>query len=111
MAHILYQNWGAFRHLSTENSGVSFAMYMRLILFTLLAGIALGLSFVAVPRIDHHQPAPESWSIILTTIPVIAAIALGTQKDIMDTWMFWRWRTHVPPPKNRGSSLAAPLLR
>lgn len=101
MAFILYRNWDAFRHLSTDNSGVSLSMYIRLMCFTLVGGMAFGLSAVLVPTLNVMS-TPRNWSVLLTIVPSVGAIAFGTQKDIFDTFAFWRKRVTpmLPEPSS-----------
>ncbi|KAF8071893.1 hypothetical protein FPV67DRAFT_1667347 [Lyophyllum atratum] len=106
MAYILYRNWGAFRRLSTDNSGVSLSMYIRLTLFLLLGGIGIGLSAAFIPSIGHSS-APRSWNVLLPIIPIVGAITLGTGKDIMMFWVFWKKPNVRPPVPTKGTPEAS----
>ncbi|GLB38209.1 putative cation transport protein [Lyophyllum shimeji] len=90
-ACLLYKNWHAFRRLSPDSDrpGVSSSLYIRLALFTAIGGIVVMLATSIVPRLGHKAPS-GSWSIILPIIPILAALAFGTQKDIMNAWRFRR---------------------
>lgn len=95
MTYILHRHWMAFRRLSLGDSGISLSMYIRLTLFLLLGGIGIGLSAAFVPSIGHTD-APRAWNVLLPIIPVVGAFTFGTQRDIMQAWIFWR-RKSVPP--------------
>ncbi|KAG5718071.1 hypothetical protein E4T56_gene20712 [Termitomyces sp. T112] len=85
MTYILYKNSGTTRRLSEySQTDISFSLYIRLVLFTLVGNVALGLSVVSMTR---QLPAPSVWGIVLTTIPIIGAITFGAQTDIIRSYI------------------------
>jgi len=91
-AVILYRNWALFRELSTNMSEreLRLSSLIRIMLFTLMATIGLGLS---VSGATPHGGDAEVWNALLPLLPFLCGIAFGTQKDIIRCWMFWKRKT------------------
>ncbi|PBK67100.1 hypothetical protein ARMSODRAFT_338671 [Armillaria solidipes] len=91
MGHLMYRNWTVFRRYCVDKASdsrtgrVSLSMIIRIVCFTLVPLAALGLaSFVAA----HQMESNATWNILLASLPILAALSFGTQKDIVRAWMF-----------------------
>lgn len=91
MGHLLYRNWTVFRRYcvdkaSDSRSGrVSLSMIIRLVCFTMVPLAALGLASLVAA---HQTESNATWNILLASLPILAALSFGTQKDIVRAWMF-----------------------
>ncbi|TFK75193.1 hypothetical protein BDN72DRAFT_832546 [Pluteus cervinus] len=92
----LYQHWKAFRRLEREGGPFSLSVYIRMISFSVFTGFGLGLGLFIIPRLTSE--ADPRWSALLPTLPVLASLAFGTQRDILAVYMFWKWSPRSPPP-------------
>ncbi|KAJ7158697.1 hypothetical protein C8R46DRAFT_1109940 [Mycena filopes] len=92
-AIILHRNWALFRRLSmhTRNSELRLSSLIRILLFTMMTTIGLGLGTFGVTSNDGE--GVQIWSALLPLLPFLCGFAFGTQKDILSCWMFWKWRT------------------
>ncbi|KAK0190382.1 hypothetical protein F5146DRAFT_1137223 [Armillaria mellea] len=91
IGHLMYRNWTVFRRYcvdkaSDSRSGqVSLSTIIRIVCFTVVPLAALGLaSFVAA----HEMESNATWNILLASLPILASLSFGTQKDIVRAWMF-----------------------
>ncbi|KAJ6494878.1 hypothetical protein C8R47DRAFT_389151 [Mycena vitilis] len=99
-AVILYRNWALFRQLSTRTTErqLRLSSLIRIMLFTLMATIGLGLGTSGALLTVGGTPI---WSALLPILPFLCGLAFGTQKDILRCWMFWKWghsNVTVTPP-------------
>jgi len=86
---MLYRNWSAvrsFRHTSTD---VQLSVMIRLGVFSLVVGFAAVLGAVTLP---NNLQGGGMWNIFLVSVPLLAALAFGTRRDIMSAYAFWNWR-------------------
>ncbi|KAF9463535.1 hypothetical protein BDZ94DRAFT_1308650 [Collybia nuda] len=92
-AIILHRNWTAFKRMSREKAHIALFTFFRLTLFTALVSFAMGISvFTATSQGDFTPDV----SILLTTLPTFSALCLGTQRDIIGVWLFWRQEISAP---------------
>ncbi|KAJ7233168.1 hypothetical protein C8J57DRAFT_1382314 [Mycena rebaudengoi] len=95
IAIVLCRNWLAFRRTSGPDPHISLTMFIRVALFTVISMLGVGLSSLSIGT--PHAPKPYWTHLILSVVPIIAAITFGSQEDIMRSWIFWR-EPAVPPP-------------
>ncbi|KAF8210247.1 hypothetical protein K438DRAFT_1809295 [Mycena galopus ATCC 62051] len=86
---MLYRNWSAVRSFRRSSTDLQLGVMIRLGVFTLIAGFAAVLGAVALPNNVHGGAI---WNIFLVTVPLLAALAFGTRRDIMSAYAFWNWR-------------------
>ncbi|KAJ6632139.1 hypothetical protein B0H10DRAFT_5994 [Mycena sp. CBHHK59/15] len=84
---ILHKNWMDFRYLSKSGPQYALSIFIRFGLFTIVYsfGVGLGTFTVSVGNVSFPY-----WSVLLPTVPIFAALAFGSQMDILQVWMFWR---------------------
>ncbi|KAF7308839.1 hypothetical protein MKEN_01083800 [Mycena kentingensis (nom. inval.)] len=85
---IFVKDWVAYRR-SPERANdpeVSCNMFIRVALYTIVAFVAVGLSSASIGITTPHP----FWSLTLAIVPILAAIAFGTQKDLLKCYIFWR---------------------
>ncbi|XP_006459439.1 hypothetical protein AGABI2DRAFT_191416 [Agaricus bisporus var. bisporus H97] len=82
---IMYQNWDIFKRLDRADRQLVLTVYLRLLVCTLAALLALVFSMLA-----FVFPEADATSIVYPTIPFFLAFAFGTQKDVLRAWMFWK---------------------
>ncbi|KAG6914200.1 hypothetical protein DXG01_001808 [Tephrocybe rancida] len=49
---------------STQNSGISLSLYVRLMVFAIIGAVGIGLSAAAVPRLGHNS-LPDSFNLTI----------------------------------------------
>jgi hypothetical protein len=84
---MLYRNWAAvrsFRHTKTE---VQLSVMIRFGVFSLVVGFAAVLGAVTLP---NNLQGGGIWNIFLVSVPLLAALAFGTRRDIISAYVFWR---------------------
>ncbi|KAF9445476.1 hypothetical protein P691DRAFT_777551 [Macrolepiota fuliginosa MF-IS2] len=81
----MYRNWEVFKRLSRTDRQIFITVYLRLILCTIAAVIAFAFSMLA-----FVFPAPDATSLAYPTLPIFIAFAFGTQRDLLQAWLFWR---------------------
>jgi len=86
---LLRKNWAAFKEISNNNPMISWSLYLRICGLTLAAAIAAGISVFVISR-DKESEILSFWKTFLPIVPAFVALAFGTQKEIMETWMFWK---------------------
>ncbi|KAF8217482.1 hypothetical protein K438DRAFT_2006614 [Mycena galopus ATCC 62051] len=84
---MLCVNWRDFRNLSRSDPRYGLSVFIRLGLFTLLYCFGAGLDAFTIYA---GNMSFASWSVLLPIASIFAALAFGTQKDILQAWMFWR---------------------
>jgi len=85
---MLYRNWSAVRTFRRTRIDLQLGVMIRMGVFTLIAGFAAVLGAVALPNNVHGGAI---WNIFLVTVPLLAALAFGTRRDIMSAYAFWKW--------------------
>ncbi|KAG5717414.1 hypothetical protein E4T56_gene7689 [Termitomyces sp. T112] len=86
-AIILRRHWSAFKmSVTSEKPYLSLSMFVRMSIFTAMSFIAAGLDMSAVYRLGDNT---AGWAITLIVIPTLAALVFGTQRDILQAWVFW----------------------
>jgi len=98
-ARTLWLHWRVLR-LVDSNAEMSWSLLVRVAIFTGFQIVALGSCIAFVLKSTDSIPNG-----ILATLPVVAFVVFGTQKDILDTAAFWRrrqglkiWRRRRPGP-------------
>jgi len=86
---LLYRNWSAVRSFRRTQTDLQLSVRIRLGVFTLVVGFAAILGAVALP---NNVQGGAIWNIFLVSVPLLAAFALGTRRDIMSAYAFWTWR-------------------
>ncbi|KAF7367795.1 hypothetical protein MSAN_00843700 [Mycena sanguinolenta] len=93
IAVVLYRNWRSFRGSRSPDQHLFLTMFIRMVLFTIISMLGVGLSSYSFGSSTAFNPY---WTrLVLTIVPIIAAITFGSQEDIMRSWIFWR-----EPPLN-----------
>ncbi|KAJ7233596.1 hypothetical protein B0H12DRAFT_1143295 [Mycena haematopus] len=92
IAVVLYRNWRSFRGSRAPDQHLFLTMFIRIVLFTILSMVGVSLSSLSIGSPTANKPY---WTrLVLTIVPIIAAITFGSQEDMMRSWIFWR----EPPP-------------
>jgi len=86
---LLYRNWSAVRTFRRTRADLQLGVMIRLGVFTLVVGFAAVLGAVALPNNTHGGAV---WNIFLVMVPLLAALAFGTRRDILSVYAFWNWR-------------------
>ncbi|KAJ6505388.1 hypothetical protein C8R45DRAFT_972544 [Mycena sanguinolenta] len=103
IAVVLYRNWRSFRGSRSPDQHLFLTMFIRMILFTIISMLAFGLTWYAFGSSTAFNPY---WTrLVMTLLPIMAAITFGSQKDIMRSWIFWR------EPPSRSPSPSQPELK
>jgi len=84
---LLYRNWAAVRSFRRTRTDIQLGVMIRFGVFTLVAGFAAVLGAVALP---NNLQGGAVWNIFIVTVPLLAALAFGTRRDIMSVYAFWR---------------------
>ncbi|KAJ7650201.1 hypothetical protein FB45DRAFT_887245 [Roridomyces roridus] len=90
-AIVLYRNWAAFQRLRVRsNSDISLPLIVRVTLFSFLPMVAMGVSTLSLFP-DNPGPVFEGQiNLVVAFLPAAAAVIFGTQRDILNAWMFWK---------------------
>ncbi|KAJ7042018.1 hypothetical protein C8F04DRAFT_114404 [Mycena alexandri] len=83
---MLYRNWAAVRSFRRTSTDVQFSVMVRFGVFSLVVGFAAVLGGVTLP---NNLQGGAMWNIFLVTVPLFAALAFGTRRDIMSFYAFW----------------------
>ncbi|KAJ3552477.1 hypothetical protein NP233_g12875 [Leucocoprinus birnbaumii] len=84
----MYRHWHLFKRLTQTDREVLVTIYIRFIYCT-VAGVftsilcAVALAALASPKMDCLQ-------VLYPVLPIMFALSFGTQKDLRQTWLFWR---------------------
>ncbi|KAJ7594992.1 hypothetical protein C8J56DRAFT_453784 [Mycena floridula] len=84
----LRKNWPQFR-----TRGHAISMIIRVLLFSLFGIFSTVLSLFFFFTVHHGSEL----NIALSALPAVATVIFGTQRDIIETWMFWKRRNKKPP--------------
>ncbi|TFK25325.1 hypothetical protein FA15DRAFT_668551 [Coprinopsis marcescibilis] len=76
---LLKGNWSSLKESIT-----------RVLAFSVIGLMAMALG-VVFASISGREP---ELNMILATVPALVVIVFGTQKDLIDAWMFWRQKKH-----------------
>ncbi|KAF8917542.1 hypothetical protein CPB85DRAFT_169922 [Mucidula mucida] len=69
------------------------SMMLRMGLFCMFPILGLGIGFaLALPSVITDDCSSAKVRIVIASIPAVAGITFGTQKDILRIWVFWRRR-------------------
>jgi len=101
IATVLYRNWTSY----TRSKRHSFAMIIRVVLFTIMGGLTITVNLIYIMH-TKHGAVPN---IFIAILPVISVIIFGSQLDIFRVWMFWRRQSQEPWPVSKNAHLR-PLL-
>jgi len=84
----LRKHWDVFRSPGSNSNRINMLhTIIRVFLFSIFGIFALGLSVFFFFTI-HHGAA---LNIVIAIIPVVAVFVFGSQKDLVEAWMFWKW--------------------
>jgi len=84
---LLYRNWAAVRNYRRTHTDLQLSVMIRLGVFTLVVGLAAVLGAIALP---NNQVGGGVWNIFIVTVPLLAALAFGTRRDIISAYAFWK---------------------
>ncbi|KAF7330894.1 hypothetical protein MVEN_02428900 [Mycena venus] len=90
----LYIATRIFKNRNLLQDGRLIAMAIRVMIFSLLGALGLGIGFIYV-LFSEQAPA---FDIITALLPLGAVIIFGTHLDLLNVWLFWR------RPKSRDDS-------
>ncbi|KAF9446234.1 hypothetical protein P691DRAFT_708956, partial [Macrolepiota fuliginosa MF-IS2] len=82
---MMYRNWDVFKNLSQTDRRLFLTVYLRLILCTLVAVIGFIFSMMV-----FIFPGASETSLAYPAVPIFIAFAFGTQRDLLQVWLFWR---------------------
>jgi len=90
-AILLVRHWSTFRRVLRCNSDspVTVSILVRILVFTAVpvTGISLTITSIVSPSANVDE---TTWDVLLLTLPILAALAFGTRRDILRGWLFWR---------------------
>ncbi|KAJ7639853.1 hypothetical protein DFH06DRAFT_1217351 [Mycena polygramma] len=94
---LLFRNWTAFQRLRVRsNDAVSLPLMIRITVFSFLPMVAMAISSISF--LPSSPILEAQMNLIIAVLPVAAAIIFGTQRDILNAWMFWK-KTAMPQEK------------
>ncbi|KAJ7126937.1 hypothetical protein C8R44DRAFT_108998 [Mycena epipterygia] len=98
---VLYRNWTAFQRLRVRsNNAVSLPLMVRVTIFSFLPMVAMVISTLTfVPNSPTTSSIGDAQSNLVVALPTAAAVIFGTQRDILDAWIFWKKAPVLPEPK------------
>ncbi|KAL0958182.1 hypothetical protein HGRIS_000345 [Hohenbuehelia grisea] len=102
LATALYRDWTLY----TRSRRHSFALIIRVALFTAMGFITITVSLIYLMH-TRHGAVPN---IFIAILPVTAMIFFGSQTDILHAWMFWRPQPQQPEPLRIRNPAMRPLL-
>ncbi|KAI3615459.1 hypothetical protein WG66_011898 [Moniliophthora roreri] len=73
-------------------------LIIRVLAFTLFGVIAIVLGVYFTFTVHHGAEL----NVLVSTLPVAAVLVFGTQKDLLQAWMFWKWQLKA---RNRDSEV------
>jgi len=86
---MLYRNWSAVRSFRRTRTDLQLSTIIRFGVFSLVVGFGAVLGAIAVP---NDVEGGAIWNIFLVTVPLLAAFAFGTRRDIISAYAFWNWK-------------------
>ncbi|GLB38961.1 hypothetical protein LshimejAT787_0601230 [Lyophyllum shimeji] len=102
IAILLYRN----REVFSAGLGRNKTMAIRVGIFT-----ALGVAAIAVALVyTVTQKRGVQFDLLIAAIPPSAAVIFGTQKDILQVWVFWRKYDHTESHATEGSAVLTTIL-
>ncbi|KAI0635517.1 hypothetical protein C8Q77DRAFT_573286 [Trametes polyzona] len=81
---VLYKNWRALRG-SDHPGAIPFSLIVRVAIFSFICVVGIGCAFVFLSNISF-----VAGNTMIALMPLIAFLVFGTQRDILNIWMFWR---------------------
>ncbi|THU79892.1 hypothetical protein K435DRAFT_516341 [Dendrothele bispora CBS 962.96] len=96
VAITVFRHWRAFRKLAgrerDSNTWKQCTSIIRCFLFFLLGGLGLGIiTGISLRKQADLPPILNARSNIITeTVPLAAGVIFGTQRDILQSWTFWK---------------------
>ncbi|EIW57153.1 uncharacterized protein TRAVEDRAFT_48204 [Trametes versicolor FP-101664 SS1] len=81
---VLYRNWRALRG-SDHPGAIPFSLIVRVSIFSFFCIVGIGCAFVFLSNVSFF-----AGNTIIALMPLIAFLVFGTQRDIINVWMFWR---------------------
>ncbi|KAJ6531858.1 hypothetical protein B0H19DRAFT_459361 [Mycena capillaripes] len=106
---LLYRNWTAFQRLRVRsNDAVSLPLLIRVTVFSFLPMVAMAISSMSF--LPSSPIVEAQTNLIVAFLPAAAAVIFGTQRDLLNAWMFWKktptlseQKARVIPPKPEDS--------
>ncbi|KAF9012159.1 hypothetical protein BDZ89DRAFT_1077480, partial [Hymenopellis radicata] len=87
---LLYRHWRKLREIRLRTDLLSISMMLRLGAFCMFPILGLGIGFaLALPSVIDDDRSSAKVRIVIASIPAVAGITFGTQKDILRVWAFW----------------------
>jgi len=83
---MLYRNWAAVRSFRRTKTDLQLSVMIRFGVFSLVVGFAAVLGAVTLP---NNLQGGAIWNIFLVSVPLLAALAFGTRRDIIFAYAFW----------------------
>ncbi|KAJ7932693.1 hypothetical protein B0H13DRAFT_2650691 [Mycena leptocephala] len=102
---MLYRNWAAVRSFRRTATDLQLGVMIRLGVFSLVVGFGAVMGAVTLP---NNLQGGAIWNIFLVSVPLCAALAFGTRRDIMSAYAFWNWnKSRIGPSdvKVQGSAV------
>ncbi|EJF58584.1 hypothetical protein BD309DRAFT_920132 [Dichomitus squalens] len=84
IATVLYRNWRALRG-SDRPGQIPLSLLVRVAIFSFVCVVGIGCAGVFLSNVAFF-----AGNVIIALMPLIAFLVFGTQRDILDVWMFWR---------------------
>lgn len=81
----LRRNWKDLGNAQTRS------LLIRVFAFTLFGMIAIALGIYFTFTVHHGAEL----NVLISTLPVVAILIFGTQKDLLQVWMFWKWKARM----------------
>ncbi|KAH9921238.1 uncharacterized protein BXZ73DRAFT_91847 [Epithele typhae] len=81
---VLYKNWRALRG-SDHPGQIPFNLLLRVALFSFVCVVGIGCTFIFLSGVSFF-----AGNILISLMPVVAFLVFGTQRDILEAWVFWR---------------------
>jgi len=79
-------------------SGNAIRMVLRVMLFSLLGAVGLGVGIAFIVTWEHGP----AFDLIMAALPVSGVIIFGSQMDLISVWMFWKPRRVESRPPSPG---------
>ncbi|KAF9446246.1 hypothetical protein P691DRAFT_828000 [Macrolepiota fuliginosa MF-IS2] len=90
---LMYRNWVVFKRLSRKDRRLLLTVYIRLILCTLaavMAFVCVRWFFFIMPDATSLVYPTRGFLVLIFLVSIFIAFAFGTQKDLLQAWLFWQ---------------------
>ncbi|KAH8817908.1 hypothetical protein DL96DRAFT_1623723 [Flagelloscypha sp. PMI_526] len=89
--------------VSKPTSFVSFSIFIRSAIFSLLPLIAICVSISRIVQRSMDTPRTPIPDLMMACLPLLAGVIFGSQTDMIAVWMFWKKPSYHAEPKWQGS--------